>query len=134
MAHFALLNDQNEVTQVVVIANDSIADENGVEQEHLGVAECERLVGPGRWIQTSYNGTFRHQYGSVGHLYLESEDVFVRPSPFPSWVLDVHYEWQPPIPYPDDREDYLWDEESGGWKVPDSVMPSDQQTAIQELP
>lgn len=134
MAHFAELNDQNIVTQVVVIANDALLDENGVEQESLGIDECVRLIGPGRWIQTSYNNNIRHRYASVGHLYRDDLDVFVRPQPYASWVLDDDYEWVAPVEVPLDREDYVWDETTTSWVIPDSALPEDQQTDIEVLP
>jgi len=133
MAHFALLDDNNTVVQTIVISNDDILDENGDEQESIGIALCEKLVGPGRWIQTSYNNNFRHRYADAGHLYVEERDVFVFPQPWPSWSLDENNLWQPPIPEPDDK-DYRWDEESLTWVPLPSPLPADQQTGVEQLP
>lgn len=118
MAHFAQLDDNNIVTQVIVVSNADVLDENGVEQEHLGVAVCEAVVGAGPWIQTSYNGNFRKKYAAIGDVYQPDADVFYNPaSPFPSWSLDSNYDWQPPTPMPDDGNVYYWDEDSLAWVV-----------------
>lgn len=126
MAHFARLDDDNIVTLVTVVSNADILDENGIEKENLGVAICETVVGPGRWLQTSYNGTFRRRYGQVGFTYDHSRDAFLHPQPFPSWVLDDNDEWQAPIPIPDDGGAYIWNEETRSWDlIPLSEMSDD---------
>ena len=53
MAHFAQLDSNNVVTQVIVVGNKDTADANGVEKEHIGAAFCERLFG-GNWKQSGY--------------------------------------------------------------------------------
>ena len=116
MAHFAQLDADNKVTQVIVVSNADLLDENGVEQEHLGVAVCQAIVGAGNWKQTSYNGNFRKKYAAIGDVYQPDADVFYNPvSPFPSWSLDSNYDWQPPTPMPDDGKAYYWDEDSLAW-------------------
>lgn len=116
MAHFAEINEQNIVTRVVVISNDDILDENGVEQEQLGIDLCLQHVGPGNWIQTSYNNNFRKIFGRPGFVYVTDIDVFYDPTaPQPSWVLDENYDWQAPVPYPTDGKPYTWDEDSLTW-------------------
>lgn len=133
MAHFARLDDTNHVVEVVVISNDDILDENKNESEALGIELCERIVRPGRWIQTSYNRNFRNIYADVGHLYVADLDVFVWPQPWPSWSLDDKLEWQPPVPQPDDK-DYTWDEDSLSWVPVPSPLPESEQTTIEVLP
>lgn len=116
MAHFAQLNESNEVIRVVVVSNADLLDENGVEQEALGVAVCESVIGPGVWKQTSYNGKFRKKYAGIGDIYEPVVDVFYSPKgPYPSWSLDSNFDWQPPTPMPDDGNNYLWDEDSLTW-------------------
>lgn len=116
MAHFAQLDENNIVQQVIVISNDDLLDENGVEQESLGVAVCEAVAGAGSWKQTSYNGNFRKKYAAIGDIYNADVDVFYNPvGPYPSWVLDANYDWQPPVPKPEDGNLYEWDEESLVW-------------------
>jgi hypothetical protein len=77
MAHFAQLNDENVVTQVIVVANAELLD-NGVESEAKGVAFCQSLLG-GRWIQTSYSGSMRKRFAGVGYRYDAEADEFVDP-------------------------------------------------------
>lgn len=117
MAHFARLDENNIVTMVTVVSNDDMVDENGNEVEALGIAVCEQVVGAGPWVQTSYNGNFRRRYAGLGFTYNADADVFVAPAPFPSWMLDENYDWQPPIPMPAQSEGtyWVWDEDSVGW-------------------
>ena len=113
MAHYAQLDGNNVVTQVIVIDNKDTADANGVEKEYIGAAFCERLFG-GTWKQTSYNGNIRKNYAGIGYTYREDIDAFVAPQPFPSWTLDANAQWQPPVAMPTDGM-YSWDEASQSW-------------------
>jgi hypothetical protein len=79
MAHFAQLDDNNIVIQVVVIANQELL-EDGVESENKGIEFCQQLFG-GNWIQTSYNGNIRKNYAGVSYLYDEVRDAFIAPKP-----------------------------------------------------
>lgn len=116
MAHFAELDDNNIVLRVIVISNDEIKDENGQENEALGIALCQKICGGGRWKQTSYNNNFRNKYAGEGEYYDESLDVFTAPQPYPSWTLSSeNYAWLPPTPKPQDDNQYEWDEESLSW-------------------
>lgn len=117
MAHFAQLDDNNNVIQVIVISNDDLLDENGVEQEHLGIQVCQTILGAHtRWVQTSYNNNFRKKYAGIGDKYDLVADIFYPGvAPFPSWTLDSNFEWQPPAPYPNDGAAYMWDEEALSW-------------------
>ena len=78
MAHFAKINSDNIVEQVIVVNNEVLLDPEGVEQEALGSAFCEELFG-GTWLQTSYNGNFRGQYAGIGMKYDPIKDEFVIP-------------------------------------------------------
>ena len=117
MAHFAQLDENSIVTQIVVISNADLLDENGVEQETLGVAICQAIFGNDTtWLQTSYNNNFRKQYARIGDKYVVEADLFYNPvGPFPSWVLDDNYDWQAPVPYPTDGKWYEWDENLLTW-------------------
>ena len=119
MAHFAELNDNNEIVRTIVISNDDILDDNGQESEEHGVALATRFTGsPARWIQVSFNGTFRRQYPSYeGFVYNEQFDAIIEPSPFPSWSLDDNGYWQAPVPKPADEEGFVfsWNEETQTW-------------------
>lgn len=117
MAHFAQLDDNNNVIQVVVISNDDLLDEAGAEQEALGLAVCHSIFGAEtNWVQTSYNNNFRVRFAGIGMKYEPEADLFYDPvSPFPSWSLDELYDWQPPTPKPDDGKLYYWDEPTLAW-------------------
>ena len=119
MAHFAQLDSNNVVTQVIVVDNKDTADAFGVEKEHIGAAFCERLFG-GEWKQTSYNGNIRKNYAGIGYTYRADIDAFVSPQPFPSWTLDANAQWQAPTPIPTDgtiEKPYVWDEATTSWKT-----------------
>jgi hypothetical protein len=88
MAHFAQLNDNNVVTEVIVVHNNELLDDNNVEQEAKGIAFCQTLVG-GRWIQTSYNGNIRKNFASIGYTYDAQRDAFIAPQPNgEGWLLE----------------------------------------------
>jgi hypothetical protein len=115
MAHFAELNENNEVLRVVVIANSELLDENGNEQESLGVTFCNQLFS-GTWKQTSYNGNIRKNFAGVGFTYDVDRDAFIAPKPYASWVLnETTCQWEAPTAMPDDGNLYVWNEETTSW-------------------
>lgn len=116
MSHFAQIDANNVVTQVVVIDNKDTADASGVEKEHIGAAFCERLFG-GTWKQTSYNGNIRKNYAGIGYTYRADIDAFVAPKPFASWILNADAQWEAPVAMPTDGQMYTWDEATTSWKV-----------------
>lgn len=124
MAHFARLDENNTVTMVTVVSNDDLLDENGNEVEALGVAVCESVVGDGPWVQTSYNDNFRKQYAGIGYTYDADGDVFIVPSPHPSWVLNADYDWEAPIAQPSEGGPYSWNEETQTWDQ--VVIPAEE--------
>jgi hypothetical protein len=87
MAHYAKIDENNVVTQVIVVDNKDTADAFGVEKEYIGAAFCERLLG-GTWKQTSYNGNFRKNYAGIGYTYDPQREAFIPPKPTPDAVLD----------------------------------------------
>ena len=99
MAHFCRLDENNIVTQVIVVANEDTSDTNGVEVEEIGVAFCKKLLGAEtNWKQTSYNNNFRVRYAGIGYSYNETLNAFIPPSPFPSWVLvEETADWVSPL-------------------------------------
>ena len=125
MAHFCQLDENNVVTQVIVVANEDTSDANGVEVEEIGVAFCKKLLGADtNWKQTSYNNNFRKRYAGIGYQYHEELDCFIAPKPFDSWLLDEETaDWVSPVgPAPalteaeiEARSFYRWDEEGGAW-------------------
>ncbi len=114
MAHFAQLNDENLVTQVIVVANADTADKDGVEIEAIGIEFCNKLLG-GKWKQTSYNNNIRKNYAGVGYKYDADLDAFIPPKPYDSWTLTEACQWEAPIPYPNDDKKYTWNEETLTW-------------------
>jgi hypothetical protein len=78
MAHFAQLDENNIVTQVIVVNNSELLDENGNESEAKGTAFCQSLFG-GNWKQTSYNANFRKNYAGIGFTYDPVADEFNPP-------------------------------------------------------
>ena len=139
MAHFACLDENNVVTQVIVVANEDTSDVNGNEVEEIGVAFCKKLLGADtNWKQTSYNNTFRVRYAGIGYTYNEELDAFVAPKPFESWVLNTETaDWESPVgPAPalteaeiEARSFYRWDEETGAWELFTPEPPAEETPA-----
>jgi len=117
MANFAQLNENNIVTQVIVVSNDVIDNLPFPESEPVGVAFLQSLFGLTTfWKQTSYNANFRKNYAGIGYTYNLVLDAFIAPQPYPSWVLNTTIcQWQAPIPYPNDGKMYIWDELTLSW-------------------
>lgn len=108
MAHYAFVDENNIVTEVIVGRNEwEIVD---------GVSDWESYYGNIRGqkcVRTSYNSNIRKQYAAIGYRYDETADVFVAPQPFPSWTLDENHDWQAPSPRPDGV--YVWSENDMAW-------------------
>jgi hypothetical protein len=116
MAHFAKLNNKNIVEQVIVIDNNDIQNLEFPDSEPIGQQFIQSLGLEETWIQTSYNGNFRKNYAGIGFVYDNDLDAFIPPQPYPSWVLDTTRGiWEPPIPYPVNDNDYVWDEQLQQW-------------------
>jgi len=139
MAHFAQLDENNVVTQVIVVANEDTSDVNGNEVEEIGVAFCKKLLGADtNWKQTSYNNTFRVRYAGISYTYNEELDAFIPPRPFDSWVLNTETaDWESPVgPAPtlteaeiESRSFYRWDEEAGAWELFTPEPPAEETPA-----
>ena len=117
MASFAKIGLNSKVIEVLSIVNEVLHDANGVEQEVIGIDFLTKLTGYPLWVQTSYNNNFRKQYAGIDFTYDVSKDIFIRPQPYPSWTLDSDNEWISPVPYPEDENRYIWNEESLNWQV-----------------
>ena len=119
MAYFAQIDDDGAVLQVVSVSNAEAPDPAPEHSEPLGKAFIASLGLEGEWRQTSYHGTFRKAFASIGGRYDPEADVFIAPQPFPSWTLDANYDWQPPTPYPSGAGplEYAWDEATLSWVV-----------------
>lgn len=117
MAHFAELDANNVVTQVVVVNNETIDNLPFPESEPVGVEFCQSLYGADTlWKQTSYSASFRKHYAGAGYTYDATLDAFIPPKPFPSWLLNTTTcDWEAPVPYPNDGKTYRWDEATLSW-------------------
>jgi len=119
MAHFAEIDENYYVKRVLVVNNNELLDENGIEQPQKGIDFLVNLFG-GNWIQTSYNANIRKCYAGIGYFYDEVRDVFIPPQIFPSWIFNEElWKWQAPVPYPavadNSDEYYIWDENTTSW-------------------
>lgn len=125
MAHFAQLNENNIVINVIVI-NDSDIMINGIENEQIGIDFCNKLVPGYDWKQTSYNTyagkhskgntPFRKNYAGIGFTYDPIRDAFIPPQPYPSWKLvESTCLWEPPVYHNMDGKSYSWDEDKLTW-------------------
>lgn len=126
MAHFAELDQDNIVLQVIVVSNETIGDLPFPESEPVGVAFCQSLFGSEtNWAQTSYNASFRYNYAGIGYTFDPTPSpngAFIPPKPYPSWLLNTNtFQWEPPVPYPTDGGIYEWDEATQSW-VPIQVV------------
>ena len=132
MAHFAQLNDDNRVTQVIVVHNNDCKDADGNESEAVGIAFCKSLFGDStRWKQTSYNATTRKNYAGIDYLYDPVRDAYIPPKPFASWLLnETTCRWEPPVPHPNDGENYRWDEDTVSWVLVEDVLIDESATAV----
>jgi hypothetical protein len=135
MAHFAQLNQNSIVTQVIVVNNAEIDNLPFPDSEPLGVAFCKSLYGLETiWKQTSYSAIFRYNYAGDGYTFDAIANAFIAPKPYPSWLLNTNtYQWEAPVPYPNDGKQYYWDECTQSWVPYGPIqMPTntDQPTVI----
>lgn len=118
MAHFAQIDENNIVTQVLVI------DQETINTGHFG--------DPSTFIQTSYNTrggvhygqdgqpdngvALRKNYAGIGYIYDSQRDAFYAPQPYNSWTLNEETcYWEAPTPMPTDGKLYTWDEDTLSW-------------------
>jgi hypothetical protein len=107
MAHYAFL-DQNNVVTEVIVGKDETDLTHDWESFYGNIRQqvCKR---------TSYNGNIRKNYAGIGYTYDAERDAFISPQPFASWVLNNACRWEAPIPMPTDGKVYGWDENSQSW-------------------
>ena len=102
MSHFAKIDENNIVTQVIV------AEQDFIDSGALGDSS--------NWIQTSYNNNIRKNYAGIGYTYDSVRDAFIPPQPYNSWVLNESTcLWEAPIAYPKDGNEYYWNEDTIEW-------------------
>ena len=102
MSHFAEI--KNNVVQRVIVSEKNFINSGIVGDEFL-------------WVQCSYNNNFKKQFPSAGFTWDKINEVFIAPQPYESWSLDENFDWQPPLSYPDDGKDYVWDEDAQEWDI-----------------
>ena len=109
MAHYAFLDENNIVTEVITGIDETELIE-GLDTEtwygNFRGQVCKR---------TSYNANIRYNYAGIGYTYDSIEDAFISPQPYLSWILNESKQWKAPIPYPNDNKMYSWDESAGDW-------------------
>ena len=114
MAHFAELDNNNIVKQVIVVHNNELLN-SGIESEQKGIDFCVNLFG-GKWIQTSYNASIRKNFAGIGYTYDKQLDAFIPPKPFDSWTLNEDTcLWKCPVEIPTDGL-YDWNEQLQQWE------------------
>lgn len=108
MAHYAFLDDNNKVVEVIV----------GIDEtEKIEELDPETWYGNFRGLtckRTSYNSNIRGKYAALGDTYDSLLDIFIAPQPYPSWIRKGSY-WSPPVPYPVSKTRHYWDEDSLTW-------------------
>ena len=120
MAHYAFLDSNNIVTQVIVGKDEN---EDGVDWEVYYGEKLGQIC-----KRTSYNTTagqhllggtsFRKNYAGLGYTYDPDRDAFIAPKPFESWILNEDScLWEPPVPYPSDGAEYVWNEATTSWQL-----------------
>lgn len=109
MAHFAQLDENDVVLQVIVVPDN---------QEHRGHEFCADDLGlGGTWVQTSYNGTMRKNFAGIGMKFDRKRDAFIPVKPYESWILNEQTcNWESPVAYPDEEVMHLWNEETMNWE------------------
>lgn len=123
MAHFARVDKNWVVQQVIVVNNSVLLNEQGVECDWLGERFCQQLYGAHtKWIQTSYNGKKYKNYAGIGYKFDPHRNAFIPPKPYASWVLNEEScKWQAPVMYPNDGHFYHWDEDSLSWILSEQI-------------
>ena len=109
MAHYAFLDANNVVTEVIVGIDETELIEGLDTETFYGNLRKQQCV------RTSYNNNIRKQYAGIGYTYDPDNDVFICPQPYGSWTLDENFDWQPPTPMPTDNQLYSWCEDTQTW-------------------
>lgn len=110
MAHYAFLDENNIVTEVITGIDETELIEGLHPEVWYGNFRGQRCV------RTSYNGNIRKNYAGIGYSYDDVRDAFIPPKPYPSWILNEETcNWEAPVSYPTDDKFYSWDEEQLQW-------------------
>jgi len=119
MAHYAFLDSNNVVTEVITGNHE---DEGGIDWEvwygDFRGQVCKRTSYNTRGNVHANGGVpFRGNYAGIGYIYREDIDAFVPPQPFQSWTLNANFVWQAPVDMPNDNQIYNWNESNQAWEV-----------------
>ena len=110
MAHYAFLNADSVVTEVITGINETELIEGLLPETWYGNFRgqvCKR---------TSYNANIRKNYAGIGYTYDTVRDAFIAPQPYASWVLDeATCRWGAPVPMPSEGGPWAWDEDTESW-------------------
>jgi hypothetical protein len=119
MAHYAFLDNNNIVTEVITGVDENIIQTDLDGTQVGGSSEAwEEFYGNFRGQickRTSYNNNYRGKFASIGYTYDITNDVFIAPQPYQSWTLDENFNWQAPTPKPTDGKSYSWNELNQIW-------------------
>ena len=120
MAHYAFLNMQNIVTEVIVGKDETDGPTNWeIHYGNFREQVCKRTsYNTKGGVHTNGGTPFRKNYAGIGYTYDETRDAFIPPQPYDSWVLnETSCLWEAPVAYPDDGQMYTWNEEMGTWDL-----------------
>jgi hypothetical protein len=109
MAHYAFIDDNNIVTEVIAGIDETELIEGKSPEDWYAEFRGQKCV------RTSYNARIRYNYAGIGFTYDPIDDAFISPQPFPSWILNSNKRWEAPLPYPQDDKMYVWNEETQSW-------------------
>lgn len=124
MAHYAFLNMQNIVTEVIVGKDETDGPTNWeIHYGNLREQVCKRTSYNTRGGAHINDGTpFRKNYAGIGFTYDYARDAFIPPKPYNSWTLNANTcLWEPPVAYPNDDQLYTWNEETQQWDLVDGT-------------
>jgi hypothetical protein len=114
MAHYAFLDSNNIVTEVIVGIDEAKLIEGKDPETWYGEFRDQKCV------RTSYNGNIRKNYAGIGFSYDKKLDAFIPPRPYVSWILNEETcQWEPPVAYPNDGFTYFWNEVKMNWELAD---------------
>ena len=120
MAHYAFLDENNIVTEVITGVDETVVKIDANNVEIGGSSEAWEIYYGNLRNQickrTSYNNNYRKNYAGIGYVYDEIRDAFIAPKPFESWILNEEScQWEAPIAYPSDKKNYFWNETTQEW-------------------
>ncbi len=112
MAHYAFIDEENTVVEVIVGIDETELIEGKDPETWYGEFRGQRCV------RTSYNASIRKNFAGIGYKYDDALDAFIAPQPYESWILNPETcQWEAPVPLPDDKALYVWNEQLTAWEL-----------------